>query len=76
METDEQADIRLIYLAFHNIVKHRGNFLHQDNPSLSARNASMGESIDALLAALKEWCEECDIECDCDAPRRLRSCIQ
>ena len=31
METDEKADIRLVYLALHNIVKHRGNFLQQEN---------------------------------------------
>ena len=29
METDEPADLRLIYLAIHNIVKHRGNFLRE-----------------------------------------------
>ena len=33
MESDEQADIRLIYLALHNIVKYRGNFLHEDEGS-------------------------------------------
>ena len=37
METDERADIRLIYLACHNIVKHRGNFLRQDERNLSAK---------------------------------------
>lgn len=29
MSTEEKADIRLIYLAMHNIVKHRGNFLRE-----------------------------------------------
>lgn len=66
METDEKADIRLIYLALHNIVKHRGNFLHQDNPNLSASNADMGESLDALFDALEEWCDEKSIGCDID----------
>ena len=64
METDEKADIRLIYLAFHNIVKVRGNFLHQDNPNLSAKNANMGESVLRLCEALETWCGECDIEPD------------
>ena len=69
METDECADIRLIYLSFHNIVKHRGNFLHQDSPSLSARNANMDESVERLCASVAEWCEENDIACDCSAEK-------
>lgn len=31
METDEIPDIRLVYLAFHHIVKHRGHFLLSGN---------------------------------------------
>ena len=62
-ETDERADIRLVYLALHNIVKHRGNFLHQDNPGLSAKNANMDESVDSFCAALEEWCALNDIAC-------------
>ncbi len=42
LKSDEPADIRLVYLALHNIVKHRGNFLHQDNPSLSATERQRG----------------------------------
>ncbi len=64
METDECADIRLIYLAFHNIVKTRGNFLHQDNPKLSAKNANMKESVERLCDALRLWCEELEMECN------------
>ena len=66
METDEKADIRLIYLAAHNIVKHRGNFLRQENTSLSAKNA---RPLDALLefrSALADWCAELGYECDSD----------
>lgn len=63
VETDERADIRLVYLALHNIVKHRGNFLHQDNPGLSAKNANTKESVDAFCAAFEEWCDLGDIEC-------------
>lgn len=73
METGEPADIRLIYLAFHNIVKHRGNFLHQDNPSLSARNANMDEAVESLCAAFENWCSENDIECDCSPHEMLKA---
>ena len=55
-----------MYLALHNIVKHRGNFLHQDNPSLSARNANVGDAVEALCLALDEWCGAHDVECACD----------
>lgn len=62
MTTDEKADIRLIYLAFHNIVKTRGNFLHQDSPKLSAANADMKKAVERFCAALSEWCDEKEIE--------------
>lgn len=65
METEECADIRLVYLAFHNIVKTRGNFLHQDNPGLSAKNANMAEAVERLCEALDTWCAEHDAECSC-----------
>ena len=55
IESDQQEDLRLIYLAFHNIVKTRGNFLYQDTPSLSAKDASMSEAIEELLNALVLW---------------------
>lgn len=64
IESKEKADIRLVYLAFHNIVKHRGNFLHQDNPSLSAKNADVSDAVRALRIALESWCETNDIEFD------------
>lgn len=67
MEADEQADIRLIYLAFHNIVKHRGNFLYQDTPSLSASNANAQKAAEDFCLALQEWCEFLDASCSCDA---------
>lgn len=47
METDEQADIRLIYLAFHNIVKCRGNFL-REGQKLSAYMRD-------LLSSRQQW---------------------
>lgn len=66
METDEKADLRLVYLAFHNIVKHRGNFLQQDNSSLSAKNADMKESVRVFCSMLQEWCEETEIRFSCE----------
>lgn len=75
MEADEQADIRLIYLAFHNIVKTRGNFLHQDNPSLGAKSANMGDSIKRLCETLEEWCEERDLDPKCQ-PRKMQSVLE
>lgn len=64
--TKDQADIRLIYLALHNIVKHRGNFLQQDNVKLSSKNASVDESVEQLCEIMTEWCLSqgyvCDIE--------------
>ncbi len=56
METDEKADLRLVYLAMHNIVKHRGNFLREGQ--LKAENAKPDEAVMAFADALKVWCEK------------------
>ncbi len=63
METDEKADPRLIYLAFHNIVKHRGNFLQQDNPGLNSENANVKGSVEEFCQQLQEYCDNLDIPC-------------
>lgn len=63
METDEKADPRLIYLAFHNIVKHRGNFLQQDNPGLNSENANVKGSVEEFCEQLQEYCDTLDIPC-------------
>lgn len=55
VEKEDKADLRLIYLAFHNIVKYRGNFLHQDTPGLSAKDANTRASCARLYDALEEW---------------------
>ena len=55
MESDQKADIRLIYLAFHNIVKTRGNFLYQDNPSLSAKNADMKKAVEEFCESIADY---------------------
>ena len=56
METDGQADIRLIYLAIHNIVKHRGNFLREEQKSLSAKTAKPDVALHSFFEALNAWC--------------------
>ncbi len=61
METDKQADLRLIYLAMHNIVKHRGNFLRQGQ-SLSAKNADPGAAVGFFIEALGNWCDSRKLE--------------
>ena len=63
MKTDEQADIRLIYLAFHNIVKHRGNFLREDQRNLSSKNANPDKAVKELCRSLEEWVEGQEGEC-------------
>lgn len=75
METEEKADLRLIYLAFHNIVKTRGNFLYQDNPGLSARNASMKDAVSSFCEAFEDWAEDKDIECSPNADE-LQNCLE
>ena len=40
--------------------------IYQDNPSLSARNANVGDAVEALCLALDEWCGAHDVECACD----------
>ena len=63
LDADEKADIRLIYLAFHSIVKHRGNFLFQDKPSLKAADANMLDSVTRFAEAFAAWCDEQGIVC-------------
>lgn len=63
METEEQADIRLVYLALHNIVKCRGNFL-REGQTLSAKSAKPDDAVEAFAAALSAWCEGREGECD------------
>ena len=55
MESDKKADIRLVYLALHNIVKYRGNFLQENNKDLRAANANAGAAAIDLSNALEEY---------------------
>lgn len=63
-ETDEKADIRLVYLALHNIVKHRGNFLQQENEGLTSQNSSVKNSVDRFCCELQGYCDALDVPCD------------
>ncbi|MEC4273656.1 type II CRISPR RNA-guided endonuclease Cas9 [Adlercreutzia sp. R25] len=64
MKTDERADIRLVYLALHNIVKHRGNFLQQENEGLTSQNSSVKNSVDRFCYELQCYCDALDVPCD------------
>ena len=57
VECSEKVDLRLIYLALHNIVKYRGNFLYQDNKTLNVRNFNLDSQIVDFLDQLQLWCE-------------------
>ena len=62
METDERQDIRLVYLALHNIVKCRGNFLYEDTPDLSAENANAKIALEKFVLAANDYYEQKGIE--------------
>ncbi len=64
IETDEKADLRLVYLALHNIVKHRGNFL-REGEKLSAESAKPADALKAFGEAFIAWCETREYVCNC-----------
>lgn len=76
METDEKADIRLIYLAAHNIVKHRGNFLRQESANLTAKNACPFEALKAFYEALAAWCDELGYQCGIDKSNEVLAILE
>ncbi|MDF9824450.1 CRISPR-associated endonuclease Csn1 [Breznakia sp. PF5-3] len=53
MESDEQKDIRLIYLAIHHIIKYRGNFLYEGKSFETIEN-SAEEILEALELAYQD----------------------
>ncbi|MBY4798246.1 type II CRISPR RNA-guided endonuclease Cas9 [Collinsella sp. AGMB00827] len=73
MSTEEKADIREIYLALHHMVKYRGNFLYQDNPSLRAADTSMTSSVEYFCDALEEWCGEREMSCLCSVAEIVKA---
>ena len=60
------VELKALFVA---VVKTRGNFLHQNNLGLSAKNANMEESVDRLCDALQAWCDELELECE---PKRAK----
>ena len=52
IESDEQHDVRLVYLALHHIIKHRGHFLFEGKEFSSITDFST--AFDALLEAADE----------------------
>ena len=75
MGTDGPADLRLIYLAMHNIVKHRGNFLREDEKSLSAKRADSKKAVTQFVDALKEWCFSREYEFGKDPAKSIEKCL-
>lgn len=53
---DEPADLRLVYLACHHIVKWRGNFL-REGEDVSSRHADVTGAAGAFAEALADWLE-------------------
>lgn len=59
---DEKADIRLIYLALHHIVKYRGNFLYEDQKNISAENSQILSTVKEFLNSFNKIYEMENIE--------------
>lgn len=72
LESDEPADIRLVYLALHHIVKYRGNFLQESISHLSAKNANCSYSINEFVQAFSGWLEKYGLESDVDSLQLVR----
>ena len=71
METDEKADLRLIYLAIHNIVKHRGNFLREEEKTLKSEDANPAAASKKFYAAYNDWCASRCIDTITDSDAEL-----
>lgn len=63
-----KEDIRFIYLAFHHMLKYRGNFLHEG--TLSAKDADARPAVERFLTALEEFCSREDISFDASSVDR------
>ncbi len=57
--SSEKKDIRMVYLALHNLIKYRGHFLYQGQ-KFSDINGSLGELLGSLYDELSQKCD-----CDC-----------
>ncbi len=59
VEKDEKFDTRLVYLAMHNLIKYRGNFLYEDGEVENCGNG-IGEGIIEFFNNLNEYYLESD----------------
>jgi len=71
MESDEKADIRLIYLAIHHIIKYRGNFLH-DEDAITISGAGVISLLEETFSALKTLSDDF-LNADAEAFYRILS---
>ena len=55
MHANQKMDLRLVYLALHNIVKYRGNFLYQEYAHLSAKDAGLSEQSSNFLTSIEHF---------------------
>ena len=64
MNSNEQVDIRLVYLAIHHIIKYRGNFIYEGK-SFNVNNLDISGKLQEIFASLSENVDELDISEDC-----------
>ncbi len=57
MESEKKEDIRLIYLAFHHIIKYRGNFLHEEN-DFNVKNIDIEGELKNTFEEIFSSCDE------------------
>lgn len=64
MNSNEQVDIRLVYLAIHHIIKYRGNFIYEGK-SFNVNNLDISGKLQEIFVSLSENVDELDISEDC-----------
>lgn len=58
MKANQKMDLRLVYLALHNIVKYRGNFLYQEYAHLSAKDAGLSKQCSNFFTSIEHFKDE------------------
>ena len=58
MHANQKMDLRLVYLALHNIVKYRGNFLYQEHTHLSAKDAGLSKQCSNFFTSIEHFEDE------------------
>lgn len=66
----EKKDIRMVYLALHNLIKYRGHFLYQGQ-KFSDINNNLGELMGSLYNELSQECN-----CDCKYTEEIGKAIE